>query len=119
MAPDYQRVTPDAGCRAVKLTCNARRFLLGRPQAEPLPFRRSPTNAKVTSGFSHFCDKIRRMIRLRPRNSHRTLYEVLAPIRAGGIGAVYNAGDIRLGRECAIKALKGKEFSERFERGAE
>src|SRR5438093_10083439 len=32
-------------------------------------------------------------------------YEVLAPIGAGGMGAVYRARDTKLGREVAIKVL--------------
>ena len=45
-------------------------------------------------------------------------YEVLAPIGAGGLGEVYKASGIRLGREVAIKLSKEK-FRERFEREAE
>src|SRR5690349_12457082 len=44
-------------------------------------------------------------------------YEVLAPIRAGGMGAVYRARDTRLDREVAIKVSQ-ENFSERFEREA-
>jgi serine/threonine-protein kinase len=41
-------------------------------------------------------------------------YEILAPIGAGGMGAVYKATDTRLGRIVAVKLL-ASEFSERFE----
>jgi serine/threonine protein kinase/Tfp pilus assembly protein PilF len=41
-------------------------------------------------------------------------YEILAPIGAGGMGAVYRALDPRLGREVAIKFLHAK-YSDRLE----
>jgi serine/threonine protein kinase/tetratricopeptide (TPR) repeat protein len=45
-------------------------------------------------------------------------YEILSPIGAGGMGAVYRARDPRLNRDVAIK-VSASQFSERFEREAE
>src|SRR6476646_5342533 len=42
-------------------------------------------------------------------------YEIVALIGAGGMGEVYRARDLRMGREVAIK-LSAERFSDRFER---
>src|SRR5512139_2538842 len=55
--------------------------------------------------------------------THLGTYEILGPLGAGGMGEVYRAKDLRLGREVAIKVLPAEVASSpdrlaRFEREA-
>src|SRR6187549_1993682 len=58
-----------------------------------------------------------------PAGSRLGAYEVIAPLGAGGMGAVYRARDPRLDREVAIKVLSSELATDpvaltRFEREA-
>ncbi len=44
-------------------------------------------------------------------------YEILAPLRTGGMGEVWKARHLRLGRDLALERLKGPH-SARFEQEA-
>ena len=73
----------------------------------------------------HALDQFRGRVSLMSlqRGSRLGPYEVVAPIGAGGMGAVYRARDLRLGRTVAIKVLfadagLGSTVSQRFLREA-
>ena len=60
---------------------------------------------------------------LLPRSTRLGTYEILGPLGAGGMGEVYRAKDLRLGREVAVKVLPAEVASSpdrlaRFEREA-
>src|SRR5688572_2835689 len=53
-----------------------------------------------------------------PVGSRLGTYEIVAPLGAGGMGEVYRARDLTLGRDVAIKILSDAASGERFDREA-